>query len=88
MTLRIERVSNGGITTLRLIGRLQAEHLDALKVQITHSGSSVVLDLEELSLVDVEMVRFLGACQAAGVKIVHSSPYMTDWIAKERTHDK
>jgi hypothetical protein len=59
-----------------------------MKVQIMHSGSSVVLDLEELSLVDVEMVRFLGACQAAGVKIVHSSPYITDWIAKDRTHDK
>jgi hypothetical protein len=47
-----------------------------------------VLDLEELSLVDVEIVRFLGACQAAGIKIAHSSPYITDWIAKERTHDK
>jgi hypothetical protein len=62
--------------------------LDALKVQITDSGSSVVLDLEELSLVDVEMVRFLGACQAAGIEIVHSSPYITDWVAKERTRDK
>jgi hypothetical protein len=42
--------------------------------------------LEELSLVDVDVVRFLGTCQAAGIKIVHSSPYINDWIAKERTN--
>jgi anti-anti-sigma regulatory factor len=88
MTLRIERVSDGGTTTIRLIGRLQAEHLDALKVQITESGSGVVLDLEELSLVDVDVVRFLGTCQASGIKIVHPSPYISDWIAKERTRKK
>jgi hypothetical protein len=88
MTLRIERVSEGGVTTIRLIGRLQAEHLDALKVQIADSGSRIALDLEELSLVDVEVVRFLGTCQVAGIQIVHSSPYISDWIAKERTREK
>jgi len=88
MTLRIERVSDRGVTTIRLIGRLRAEHLDALKVEIAESGSRIALDLEELSLVDVEVVRFLGTCQAAGIKIVHSSPYISHWIAKERTNDK
>ena len=88
MTLRIERVSDGGVTTIRLIGRLRAEHLDALKVEIKRSGSRVMLDLEELSLVDVDTVRFLGTCQEAGIKIVNSSPYINDWIAKERTGDK
>jgi len=88
MTLRIERISDGGITTIRLIGRLQVEHLDELKAQITDSGPRVELDLEELSLVDVEVVRFLGTCQAAGIKMVHSSPYITDWVAKERSREK
>jgi hypothetical protein len=43
-----------------------------------------VLDLEELNLVDVEAVRFLGRCEAAGVTLVNCCPYIRDWIGKER----
>jgi hypothetical protein len=43
-----------------------------------------VLDLEELNLVDVEAVRFLGSSEAAGVTLVNRSPYIRDWIGKAR----
>jgi len=85
MTLRIERASDGRSTTIRLIGRMQAKHLDELKEQIKGGGSGIVLDLDEVSLVDVEVVRFLGTCQAEGIRLVHCSPYINDWIAKERS---
>jgi anti-anti-sigma regulatory factor len=85
MTLRIERASDGHSTTIRLIGRMQEEHLDELKTQIEGGGSGIVLDLDEVSLVDVEVVRFLGTCQAEGIRLVHCSPYINDWIAKERS---
>jgi anti-anti-sigma regulatory factor len=62
MTLRIEKVPGKPITTIRLIGRIRAEHLEEVQAQIEGSGSRVALDLEEVSLVDVEAVRFLGAC--------------------------
>jgi len=84
MTLRIESVSDEHGTTIRLIGRMQAQHVEELKVQIGASGSRVVLDLEELSLVDIDAVRFLGACRAGGISIVQCPPYINDWIAKER----
>jgi anti-anti-sigma regulatory factor len=84
MTLKIEKYSDGNSKTIRLIGRMQAEHLDELEKQIRGSGSAITLDLEEVTLVDVEIVRFLGTCETRGVTLLNCSPYIRDWIGKER----
>ncbi|MGA8619182.1 MAG: hypothetical protein WB660_11775 [Candidatus Sulfotelmatobacter sp.] len=84
MTLKIEKYADEYGTTIRLIGRAQAEHLAELETQIKESGSKVALDLEEVNLVDVEVVRFLGTCEAQAVKLLNCSPYIRDWIGKER----
>jgi len=85
VTLRIERYSERDLTTIRLIGRMQAEHVDDVQNQIDESGGDVTLDLEDVTLVDVEVVRFLGHCQTRGITVVNCSPYIADWIARERT---
>ena len=84
MTLRIERHLDRGSTTIRLIGRMQSEHVSEVERQIEESGTKVMLDLEEVTLVDVQVVRFLGTCETRGVDLLNCSPYITDWIAKER----
>jgi anti-anti-sigma regulatory factor len=84
MTLKIEKYADEQSTTIRLIGRVQAEHLAELETQIKKSGSKVALDLEEVNLVDVEVIRFLGKCQTQGVKLLNCCPYILDWIGKER----
>ena len=84
MTLKIDKNSDEYGTTIRLIGRMGAEHLPELEKQMRESQSKIVLDLEELKLVDVEAVRFLGSCEVAGVTLVDCSPYIRDWIGKER----
>jgi anti-anti-sigma regulatory factor len=84
MTLKIERYSDGAGTTIRLIGRMRAEDSMELEKQIRESESKVVLDLEELKLVDVDAVRFLGRWEVAGVTLLNCAPYIRDWIGKER----
>ena len=84
MTLKIEKYSDGYSTTIRLIGRMRAEHVEELVIQIRESGPAITLDLEQLTLVDVETVRFLGACEARGHTLLHCSPYIRDWIGNER----
>jgi hypothetical protein len=84
MSLRIETVSDDYRTTVRLIGRIQAEHLDELRAQIRQGRLRVALDLEEVQLVDVEVIRFLGTCQAEGIVLVHCPPYISEWISQER----
>jgi anti-anti-sigma regulatory factor len=84
VTFKIEKHRDGHSTTIRLIGRMRAEHLSELEKQINENESKIVLDLEELNLVDVEAVRFLGKCEAQGVTLLNCSPYIRDWIRKER----
>jgi hypothetical protein len=84
MTLRIEKCSNGRYTLLRLTGRVRSEHVEELKAQIGDAGSPVALDLEGVMLVDVDVIRFLGACEADGVQVLHCSPYIREWMAREQ----
>jgi hypothetical protein len=84
VTLRIEKDSDGQTTTLRLIGRMRREHIEELKTQIKAGGTSVMLDLNEVSLVDLDVIRFLATCQTEGICLVHCSRYINNWIANER----
>ena len=81
MTLRIERVH----ARIRLSGQFRSEHLDQLKAEIDKCGASAVLDLEELDLVDVEGIRFLNECGAKGISALRCSPYIREWMSRERS---
>ena len=84
MTCKIERHTDGHHTTLRLIGHLQAAHLEALQAQLESNGLRTVLDLDQVTLVDVEVVRFLGTCEQEGTELLHCPPYIREWIAREQ----
>ena len=82
--MRIEKDSQGGITTIRLIGRFQSEHVGELKRQLDHDGPRFVLDLTEVTLVDADVVRFLEICENGGAKIENCRPYIREWMKQER----
>jgi hypothetical protein len=84
MTLRIEKSSDGNNVVFRVSGRISSEHLEELKVEIAVMEAVTVLDLEHVTLVDVDGVRFLSACEAQGMKLIHCSPYIREWISRER----
>ena len=88
MTLRIEKDSDGQTTTLRLIGRMRREHIEELKAQIKTGGTSVTLDLNEVSLVDLDVIRFLAKCQTERISLVHCSRYISNWITRERFREE
>jgi hypothetical protein len=70
-------------TTVRLRGYFQAEHR-GIEHPTSDNGPQFVLDLMEVTIVDVEVVRFLGACEANGLKIVHCPQYIREWMKWER----
>jgi hypothetical protein len=88
MTLRIERVVDGKYTTLRLSGRIGSEYLAELKTLIEDTSPRVDLDLDEVTLVDVDAVNFLRGCQAAGIKLRHCSPYIREWMNREQDRER
>ena len=88
MTLKIRPVAGKREIRIYLSGQLRSEHLDQLKSEVERGGPTVTLDLEELDLVDVEGVRFLNACESAGVSILNCSPYIREWMLQERGRPK
>ena len=85
MTLKIEKYWDGHRTTIRLIGRMRAEHLPELEKQIRESESKIALDLEELNLVDVEAVRFLGAVKQQASRFSTARPTYATGSAKSES---
>ena len=83
MTLKIERFR----PRVRLSGELRYEYLAQVKTELRKCGNSAVLDLEEVNLADVEGVRFLNRCEAKGVSVVHCSPYIREWMSRERLRE-
>ncbi|MGA8057054.1 MAG: hypothetical protein WB999_02350, partial [Candidatus Binataceae bacterium] len=75
MTLKIETLAGEHGTTLKLIGRIRAEHLAEVRRQMAASAPSV-LELREVTLVDAEVVRFLGVCESDGIHLQHCSAYI------------
>jgi hypothetical protein len=84
MTFKMEKTLEGRKTVIRLIGRLRSEHLEELKSQLGASAPQFVFDLTEVTLVDVDVVRFLRSCEHAGVTLLHCSPYIREWILREQ----
>jgi anti-anti-sigma regulatory factor len=84
VTLKIEKLAGEHGTTLKLIGRIRAEHLAELRVQIAASTASIVLELREVTLVDADVVRFLSTCESEGIRLQHCSAYIREWIVREQ----
>jgi hypothetical protein len=82
--LRIEKESDGHTTRLRLSGRIQSAHIGNIRAQMDDDGVRILLDLGEVTLVDVEAVRFLSDCEDGGIVLVHSPLYVREWILRER----
>jgi anti-anti-sigma regulatory factor len=87
MTVRIEKETHRLKTMIRVSGRLQSMHLGALKTQLEEAQSRVVLDLNGVTLVDVETIRFLNACEQEGVEFLHCWPYIREWMVREKVKE-
>ena len=83
--LKITRAENAKTTTLIVSGRIDAEQLPGLRrlVECEHA-SDVVLDLSEVSLVDVEVVRFLLRCETQGMRLASCPAYVREWMVREK----
>jgi hypothetical protein len=84
MTLRIEQTSQHGRTILKLIGRIHSEDLEDFKAQTLRLNSGMAFDLDDLTLVDAGVVRYLGECEERGVELLNCPPYIREWIKREK----
>ena len=82
---KIEKLTEGTATVLRLVGRINTQHLHELRKLIADAEPRVKLDLSEVTLVDVDVIRFLGNQERRGVQLGNCSRYVREWIQREQT---
>ena len=87
MTLKIESAFDGKTATLRLSGRIEEDHLGAIQEQIRWYRPHLAFNLNEATLVDREVVRFLAAQEMEGVELLDCPRYIREWIARERSQE-
>lgn len=87
--LKITWATNGGVV-FKLSGRMDAENVGQLEKLFSAeaSGCRIVLDLEDLTLVDQDVVSFLRRCEADGVQLKNCPAYIREWITGERDADE
>jgi hypothetical protein len=82
--LRIEKESDGHTTTLRLIGRIRSADIGSIRAQMDDDSVHVLFDLGEVTLVNVEVIRFLSDCEDERVVLIHCPPDVREWILREQ----
>jgi anti-anti-sigma regulatory factor len=81
--LRIEIVTDGRSTVLKLSGRIDEEHLAQLQSEIEKSGDVSKLDLRDVNLVDRSSVRFLVQCASQRIELLNCPLYVQEWMSRE-----
>jgi hypothetical protein len=83
MTLRIVADVREDGTTIRLVGRMRAEHIEPVRAELAMSRAPTALDLDEVTLTDIDAIRFLVNAEREGVALQHCAPFIREWITRE-----
>ena len=79
--LRTRRTGNGQVL-FTLSGRIETDDIKQLQELLAAetSGQQRVLDLRDVTLVNEDAVRFLGRCEADGIKLKNCPLHVRKWI--------
>jgi hypothetical protein len=83
--LRIEKDSEGCVIRMKLSGRIQAKLIPVIESAMSDDDCGrAMLDLSEVTIVDVDVIRFLMRCEDEGIRLVRYPSYVREWMARER----
>jgi hypothetical protein len=87
--LRTQRTGNGQVL-FTLSGRIETEDIKQLQELFAAetSGRQLVLDLRDVTLVNVDAVKFLGRCEAEGTKLENCPLHVRDWVNQVKNRPK
>jgi hypothetical protein len=85
--LRIEKETDGCVTRLLISGHIHSDCISCIRSAISDCCARKILDLSEVMLVDLGVIRFLMSCEDEGVELVPCPPYVREWILRERAEE-
>lgn len=79
--LRTRRTANGQVL-FTVSGRIETEDVKQLQQLLAAetSGQELILDLRDVTLVNQDAVKFLGRCEADGIKLQNCPLHIRTWI--------
>ncbi len=86
MTFRIETAARAKSTIFILSGRIETDAIAELRRLLERQTDyqNIVLDLKDVSLVDRNAMGFLAHFEADGVKLENLTPYIREWMEREK----
>jgi hypothetical protein len=86
MAFRIETATRGGFTVFTLSGRIETPAIAELRRLFDPQTNyrDIVVDLKDVSLVGRDVMGFLARCEADGVKLENCTPYIREWMEREK----
>jgi len=83
MTCKIVRLAEPDqLVLLHISGHLQEEHINMIDDLLAKETDPVALDLDEVTLIDREAVRFLATLDAQGVGLRNCPAFIRAWMRK------
>ena len=69
-----------------LSGRVEIQAIAELRrlFKLQTDCRNIVLDLKDVSLVSRDGMGFLAGCEADGVKLENCTPYLREWMDREK----
>jgi len=86
MAFRIETAVRGRFSVFVVSGRIEAQAIAELRrlFELQTGYRDIVVDLKDVSVVDREAVRFFVRCETDGVKLENCTPYIREWMEREK----
>jgi hypothetical protein len=83
--LRIHRSSDRGVV-FSLSGRIEFEDVAELQrlLSLEAAGQDIAFDLQDVTLVDRDAVKFLARCESENIGLENCPAYVRAWIGTER----
>ena len=63
---------------------MQSEDVGVIRSALNDCSATKILDLGEVTLVDLEVVRFLNDCEEKGIELIECPSYVREWMLRER----
>ena len=82
--LRIDNQSDECVTRLLLSGRIEADGLACIRSAMNDGCARKILDLGDVTLVDIPAVQFLIGCEDEGIELLRCPLFVRQWMLRER----
>ena len=86
MTFRIETTARERFTVFVLSGRIDKHAIPELRrlFELQTDYRDIVLDLKDVGVIDRDVISFLARCEADGMKLENCTPYIREWMDREK----